>query len=150
MKRMLLLAFSVIVMTSAFSQVNPQTEPQTQPQTQPETYPETQPQTQPQTQPGTQPATAPEDRGTMDRERHEMMDRDQIEVKHSDLPKVVRDAISNDFSGWKAEDKAFKVKDESGKEIYKVTLRNTSSGETKTVKIDKDGKKVVKKKAATK
>lgn len=68
---------------------------------------------------------------------------EKTEVKATDLPQAVRDVLaSSDYRGWRAEENAYLVKKKDGTEFYKVTLKNSATSETKTIKFDKDGKEV--------
>jgi hypothetical protein len=146
MKKLLLTAFSVIVMASAFGQggttpqtdpQNPQTTPRTNPQSDPQTTPRTNPQSDTTAYPQNEPYTSPREH-----DRYHMDDKDKEEVKSSELPQAVTRALEgNDYRGWRVEDKAYKIKGDDNKEYYKVSLRNASTGETKTVKLDEDGNK---------
>jgi hypothetical protein len=70
---------------------------------------------------------------------------EQTEINATDLPKAVRDALaSSDYRGWRAEEKAHLVKKADGSEFYKITLVNAASGESKTIKMDKEGKEIKK------
>jgi hypothetical protein len=70
---------------------------------------------------------------------------EKTEINAADLPQAIRDVLaSSDYRGWRAEEKAHLVKKEDGKEFYKITLKNAASGETKTIKMDKDGKEIKK------
>ncbi|MFU8844581.1 MAG: hypothetical protein ACNA7V_12330 [Bacteroidales bacterium] len=69
---------------------------------------------------------------------------EQTEMNATDLPKAVRDVLaSSDYRGWRAEEKVHLVKKADGNEFYKITLKN-SAGETKTIKMDKDGNEIKK------
>lgn len=70
---------------------------------------------------------------------------EKTEIKATDLPQAVRDILaSSDYKGWKSEENAYLVKKEDGTEFYKITLKNPLTEETKTIKMDKDGKEIKK------
>ena len=61
-------------------------------------------------------------------------------VKAEELPDAVKGALAgDDYKEWKLE-KAFHVKPATGTEHYEIELKKGE--ETKTVKLDKDGKVV--------
>ena len=68
-------------------------------------------------------------------------DKDKKEVKFADLPQSVKEALSGSkYAGGTPAETAYEVMDtEKGTTYYKVSLNNTS-GETKMVKVDADGK----------
>jgi hypothetical protein len=70
---------------------------------------------------------------------------EKTEMKATDLPQAVRDVLaSSDYRGWRAEENVYLVRKKDGTEYYKITLKNPSTDETKTIKMDKDGKEIKK------
>jgi hypothetical protein len=68
---------------------------------------------------------------------------EKTEIKSTDLPQAVRDVLaSSDYRGWRTEENAYLVRTKDGSQFYKITLRNAETNETKTVKLDRDGKEM--------
>jgi hypothetical protein len=68
---------------------------------------------------------------------------EKTEVKSTDLPQAVRDVLaSSDYRGWRAEENAYLVRKKDGSQFYKITLRNAETNETRTIKMDRNGKEM--------
>lgn len=66
---------------------------------------------------------------------------DRVEVKITEVPSAVSDAITTDYQGWEAS-KAYKVTDPTTKKVvYEITFTNPQ-GMTETKKFNEDGEEV--------
>jgi len=66
----------------------------------------------------------------------------KTEIKTSELPQPVKDLIvSFKSQGWDAAETSFVAKDSTNQVIfYVVSFKNPTSGESKSINIDKEGK----------
>ena len=66
----------------------------------------------------------------------------KTEIKTSELPQPVKDLIvSFKSQGWDAAETSYVAKDSANQVIfYVVSFKNPTSGESKSINIDKDGK----------
>jgi len=64
----------------------------------------------------------------------------KTDIKTAELPKPVTDLITSfKAQGWEAAEKSSSVK-QGTENFYEVTFKKTSSGETKSIYIDAEGK----------
>src|SRR5687767_4337266 len=64
-------------------------------------------------------------------------------VKYSELPQAVKDALNTNYKGWEVDETAYCVRREDNTvKHYEVSLKNISTGESKMVKFDENGRVV--------